>query len=290
LRAAVTRLGSSWEVEWADDGTTCYILQIRPLEADSLRTKINDFLIQFPRIVSVQTPSRLANSLATHCSQAIYELFLALDRALPNSQPLVEAINGIPVLNLSVMDDVFCAWGLGSAEVAALFSVTIDPITPADPRRQFGKTLVLRRYRDKSWLAANNMPTLVPQPESTLTTFQAVTDALQVYYSAYAKQFISQQISRVADWQPQLEKYAREVFTPVCSRLLALAEQAAAHGQIPQPEVVWDLTIDELVKLDHGWIIERTEWEHRIAERQAWHDQPLARTFRRFEVTAPEVR
>lgn len=281
LRAALARLGSAWEVEWADDGTTCYVLQIRPLEAESLRAALNDFLIQLPSIDSLPTPSRLAGSLASRCNQSIYELFLDLDRALPNNQPLVEAINGVPVLNLSVVDDIFCAWGLGSAEVTSLFGVTIDPVTPADPRRQFGKTLVLRRYRDKVRIAASKAQALVPQPESTLTTFQAVTEALQAHYSAYGQLFIAQRIVRESDWQPTLDKFAREAFPPVCSRLVALAEQATAQGQLPQPEAVWDLTLDELVKLDHGWKVEPTEWERRAAERQTWHDQPLDRTFRR---------
>ena len=109
--ANVNRWGSGdWDVEWADDGTTCWVVQLRPVTRPTVRNEW--FTLANHREILPPLPSRFMATLISSCAGGLFSWYRRADAALPASRPFIEVFEGRPVINLSLLTDMLRTWGL----------------------------------------------------------------------------------------------------------------------------------------------------------------------------------
>jgi rifampicin phosphotransferase len=109
--ANVNRWGSGdWDVEWADDGTVCWVVQLRPVTRATVRNEW--FTLANHREILPPLPSRFMATLIASCSGGLFSWYRRADAALPATRPFIEVFEGRPVINLSLLTDMLRTWGL----------------------------------------------------------------------------------------------------------------------------------------------------------------------------------
>jgi rifampicin phosphotransferase len=101
-----------WDVEWADDGTVCWLLQVRPITRAPRRDET--FTIANHKEILPPLPSRFMASMIASCSSDLLDWFRQFDTDVPTSRPLIEVFRGRPMLNLSLLVDMTRVWGMPS--------------------------------------------------------------------------------------------------------------------------------------------------------------------------------
>ena len=99
-----------WDVEWADDGTNCWLLQIRPITRSLIRNDLFD--ISNHKEILPPLPSVFMNSLITECSPKLFNFYQELDPKLPSGRLMVESFKGRPYFNISLLSEMLRKWGL----------------------------------------------------------------------------------------------------------------------------------------------------------------------------------
>lgn len=114
LDSAPARRGSGpplgWDVEWADDGTTCWLLQVRPITVPLLRDET--FTIANHREILPDPPSVFMTSLIADGSPELFDWYRRFDPSLPVHRHFIEVFDGRPLINLSLMTDFMRSLGL----------------------------------------------------------------------------------------------------------------------------------------------------------------------------------
>ncbi len=109
--AAVNRWGSGdWDVEWADDGKVCWVVQLRPVTRPTVRNEW--FTLANHREILPPLPSRFMATLIASCAGGLFSWYRRADAALPATRPFIEVFEGRPVINLSLLTDMLRTWGL----------------------------------------------------------------------------------------------------------------------------------------------------------------------------------
>ena len=109
--ARVNRWGSGdWDVEFVDDGTRCWVVQLRPVTRATVRNEW--FTLANHREILPPLPSRFMASLIASCAGGVFAWYRRADAALPATRPFIEVFEGRPVINLSLLTDMFRTWGL----------------------------------------------------------------------------------------------------------------------------------------------------------------------------------
>lgn len=111
LRLLRLKFGDTgWDVEWAWDGTTLWVLQIRRITAAPMR---NEWLTMANhREILPDPPSRFMASLIEGRSRELFGFYRRFDPRLPNTRSFAEIWAGRAVINLSLMADLMRWWGL----------------------------------------------------------------------------------------------------------------------------------------------------------------------------------
>lgn len=99
-----------WDVEFADDGRTCWLLQVRPLTRPVVRNEW--FTYANHREILPPLPSRLMTSLIASCAGELFAYYRNFDARLPANRPFIEVFVGRPFINLSLLLDMMRLWGL----------------------------------------------------------------------------------------------------------------------------------------------------------------------------------
>ena len=99
-----------WLVEWADDGTRTWLVQIGGLE--TLPRRREAFTAASHRDLLPEVPSTLMTSLIGSCAPGLFAHCRRFDAGLPRARPLLEIIHGRPLLNLTLLTDMLRRWGL----------------------------------------------------------------------------------------------------------------------------------------------------------------------------------
>ncbi|MCC7052080.1 MAG: hypothetical protein IT355_02355 [Gemmatimonadaceae bacterium] len=109
--ARVNRWGTGdWDVEWADDGRTCWVVQLRPVTRATVRNEW--FTLANHREILPPLPSRFMATLIASCAGGLFAWYRRVDAALPATRPFIEVFEGRPVINLSLLTDMLRTWGL----------------------------------------------------------------------------------------------------------------------------------------------------------------------------------
>ena len=99
-----------WDVEWADDGTTTWLLQLRPVTASPVRDEV--FTIANHREILPDPPSVFMTSVIAAGSPALFDYYRRFDPSLPTHRHFIEVFDGRPLINLSLMVDFMRSLGL----------------------------------------------------------------------------------------------------------------------------------------------------------------------------------
>jgi rifampicin phosphotransferase len=101
-----------WDIEWADDGERCWLVQVRPITRRTLRNEL--FTMANHREILPDPPSRFMTTLIGACAQDLFSYYRRFDRRLPADRPFIEILHGRPLINLSLLLDMMHLWGLPS--------------------------------------------------------------------------------------------------------------------------------------------------------------------------------
>jgi Phosphohistidine swiveling domain len=100
----------NWDVEFADDGQQCWLLQVRPLTRPVIRNEW--FTYANHREILPPLPSPLMTSLIASCASDLFGYYRRFDARLPEHRPFIEVFAGRPFINLSLLTDMMRLWGL----------------------------------------------------------------------------------------------------------------------------------------------------------------------------------
>ncbi len=100
----------NWDVEFADDGERCWLLQVRPLTRPVIRDEW--FTYANHREILPPLPSLLMTSLIASCASDLFDYYRGFDARLPEHRPFIEVFAGRPFINLSLLTDMMRLWGL----------------------------------------------------------------------------------------------------------------------------------------------------------------------------------
>lgn len=114
-----------WDVEWADDGTKCWLLQARPLTAPLLRDEW--FTVANHREILPELPSRLMSSMIESCADRLFAHYHEVDPGLPSQRRFLELFAGRPRINLSLLTDMMRRWGMPTRLVTDSIGGPVGP-------------------------------------------------------------------------------------------------------------------------------------------------------------------
>jgi hypothetical protein len=78
----------NWDVEFADDGRQCWLLQVRPLTRPVIRNEW--FTYANHREILPPLPSPLMTSLIASCASDLFDYYRGFDARLPEHRPFIE--------------------------------------------------------------------------------------------------------------------------------------------------------------------------------------------------------
>ncbi len=139
---------SAWDIEFADDGSTCWLLQIRPITTPPVRNEW--FTLANHREILPDPPSVFMTSLIELASPELSGPLGILSTAAEGRR-FIEVFDRRPYLNLSLLTDFLRKLGLPTSLVADSLggsdghSVPIDPLLLARQAPTLGK-LGIRQF------------------------------------------------------------------------------------------------------------------------------------------------
>lgn len=123
--------GAGWDVEWADDGAVCWLVQVRPLLQPVVRNELLT-LANHAEILP-DLPSDFMASLIIERGGDLLAWYTTLDPRLPRSRPLMVERAGRPLLNRSLLADILQTWGLPTALLSDSMGGADGAATRPDP-------------------------------------------------------------------------------------------------------------------------------------------------------------
>jgi phosphohistidine swiveling domain-containing protein len=132
-----------WDVEWADDGEQCWLIQLRPVTRPTRRNEA--FTLANHKEILPELPSRFMASLVESCADRLFANYRHFDPSLPAHRPFIESFLGRPYVNLSLLSEMMRVFGLPTRLVTD--SIGGEPDRPAGPnvRRLLRKAPILAR-------------------------------------------------------------------------------------------------------------------------------------------------
>lgn len=127
-----------WDVEWADDGTRCWLLQVRPITAPPRRDEA--LTLANHREILPDLPSRLTTATLAAAAGELFGYWRRFDPNLPADRPFVEVVLWRPVINLSLLTDTMRILGLPTAFVTRSMGGQHELEVPAAPLRLLVKS------------------------------------------------------------------------------------------------------------------------------------------------------
>ncbi len=174
----------AWDIEWADDGVTCWLVQTRPITVPLRR---NEALTSANhKEILPDLPSPFMASIVGSCADQLFGWYRQFDKRLPSIRPMIEVVSGRPFLNLSLLEDMLRLWGLPSRLIADSFGGQPIHDEPFN-RHRFARSLLPLARQGLAQIRAvlrparlrSELPALVSRPGSTVT--EQVESARRAY-------------------------------------------------------------------------------------------------------------
>jgi rifampicin phosphotransferase len=108
-----------WDIEWADDGTTCWLVQVRPITVALRRNEV--LTVANHKEILPALPSVFMTSIIERGAPQLFGWYRQFDRRLPSNRSFIHVVAGRPFINLSLLEDMVTLWGLPSRLIADSF-------------------------------------------------------------------------------------------------------------------------------------------------------------------------
>ena len=182
-----------WDIEFADDGRTCWLLQVRPITAAPRRNEA--FTLANHKEILPELPSEFMTSLIAAAAPRLFGYYRQFDPELPERRLVIENIARRPLLNLSLLADLMRHWGLPTRLVtqgAGGFAAAHHPLCL--PRLLRHLTVLARMARAQQAAphrAAQLAPELNAQAAAPGATLTATIARLEDHYVALVHQMFA---------------------------------------------------------------------------------------------------
>lgn len=196
LRAVRRHFGrGDWDIEWADDGTRCYLLQLRPITRAPRRNEA--FTIANHKEILPPLPSFLMASIVESCAADLFAYYRQFDPKLPQQRPFIEVFYGRPYINLSLLSEMMRVFGLPTRLITDNIGGETDADFPINPRRMVIKIAqgVLPRFALAQVRAVGQAHRagrlILQQTENPGTTLSALIETLRRLYTSLVTEMFS---------------------------------------------------------------------------------------------------
>lgn len=229
----------NWDIEWADDGTNCWLLQIRPITRPTRRDEAftnANFKELFPDL-----PSQFMTTLVASCAEGLFEYYRRFDRRLPTDRALIEIFRGRPYFNITLLTDLMRAWGLPTRLVTSNIGGQADREVGFRPLRFFRKTFTLLHQGwdqlTAPFAARRTMRRLLQRTATPPATFTDAVELLRWVYTTTVTQMFSLTAAmsapllllRLTGTLTEHNARQRAISTEIYTDLDPLRRLAAAH-------------------------------------------------------------
>ena len=167
-----------WDVEWADDGRTCWLLQVRPLTRPVRRDEV--FTLANHKEILPPLPSVLMAGLIAERGPELFAFYRRFDRSLPADRSMVEVFEGRPYIDLSLLEDMVRGLGLPTTLLADSMGGHTAVPTGLRPLRALTKAPVLLRMGLDQAAAPGRLPQLIETMQGLQDRARAATTATEV--------------------------------------------------------------------------------------------------------------
>lgn len=147
----------AWDVEWADDGSTCWLLQVRPVTASPVRDEV--FSLANHKEILPDPPSVFMTSLIAEASPRLTGPMGIIDSSIAGRK-FIEVFDERPYVNHSLITDFLRNVGLPSRLVADTLGGDFEQGSPIRPLR-----------------IVRNLPTFLRMGIAALTAPKSARDA-----------------------------------------------------------------------------------------------------------------
>ncbi|MCU0499633.1 MAG: PEP-utilizing enzyme [Anaerolineae bacterium] len=184
-----------WDVEWADDGSQCYLLQLRPITRAPRRNEL--FTIANHKEILPPLPSVFMTSIVESCAADLFAYYRQFDPSLPQQRPFIEVFYGRPYINLSLLSEMMRVFGLPTRLVTDNIGGGADTAFPINRRRMLIKIVqgVLPRFALAQALAVGHADQagreLLRRTESPGTTLNELIETLRWLYGRLVTEMFS---------------------------------------------------------------------------------------------------
>lgn len=172
-----------WDVEWADDGQTCWLIQLRAITAPTRRDEM--LTIANHAEILPPLPSTFMTSVIAEAGPDLFAWYRRADPRLPANRDFLTVVAGRPFINLSLLEDMLRHLGLPTRLVADSIGGPPSVDRGANPLRMLRRSPALvrlgsaqitavatSRRRERHCAAAG-----VPPPESWTNWVEQVRGA-----------------------------------------------------------------------------------------------------------------
>ncbi|MBK9050020.1 MAG: hypothetical protein IPL78_03585 [Chloroflexi bacterium] len=253
-----------WDIEWADDGQVCWLVQVRPATRPTRRNEA--FTFANLKEILPDLPSTYMTSIVAASSSELFSYYRHFDEHLPTNRPMVELFAGRPLFNITLLTDVMRWWGLPTRLVTNSLGGWADVESGLRPRRFLSKTPVLLKQGLAQWqapssarkrsqqlqqLAQNHSPRS-PLPSQTTDSFAAAGEALRQVFSGFVQEMFSLTAALSAPllilrWAGTLAEHngrQRSIGTTMLTDLDPIREYVVTHPAIQADLLQGDVPAD----------------------------------------------
>lgn len=174
---------SDWDIEWADDGRVCWLVQIRPITAAPQRNEA--FTVANHKEILPELPSTLMTSIIEIGSPELLSFWADADDTLPVHRSFVETFLGRPYLNLSMLTDLMRALGLPTRLVTDSYGGQPDVDVGLRPLRLLAKAPTLLRIGLSQLSAVRSAEAAAGRVEAAMPTEPGFGPALDCFVEQY---------------------------------------------------------------------------------------------------------
>ncbi|GAB4454624.1 MAG: hypothetical protein Fur0044_49180 [Anaerolineae bacterium] len=182
-----------WDIEWADDGARCWLVQLRPITRPSRRNEI--FTLANHKEILPELPSRTMSSLIASCAGDLFAYYRRFDPSLPARRPFIEVFYGRPYINLSLLSEMMRSFGLPTRLVTDNIGGETGPVFGANVGRLVRKMPVLLKLGLAQFGAVASsrraIKDILTQTEQPGQTFGACIETLAWLYTTLVTEMFS---------------------------------------------------------------------------------------------------
>ena len=288
LRGVRRSLGhQDWDIEWADDGRVCWLIQVRPITRSSRRNEA--FTFANLREILPDPPSPFMTSVVEAASTQFFDYYRQFDRTLPENREMVRVFRGRPFFNVTLLTDMMRQWGLPTALVTNSLGGASDRSVGLRIGRFLKNSLVLLRLGFAQLTAVGAVrkatPTIFAQAAQPATSFTQLAMNFRDLFASFVSQMLNltqalsgpllilRQTNTLAEHNARQRSIATEIYTDMTPLRQLVANHPAWHAALkqgqppddPQFEQAWQAYLQK-----HG---HRGIYESDIA-RPRYHEAP----------------